>query len=374
MSNAASPVRYTQAAHWFFPAAAVYAALAIPLSLMAFFGHGLPAATISTHGAEMLFGFGLALIAGYLGGALRVRDAWLLFGLWLVARVLAWTVTPPLWSQLFSSFFAVTLGIMTASRFQSARQWRNRYLMPLLLLLGVMPLGLLLTQFISVSRELLFPLLPLILFSQLMMYMGGRVIAPLISSRLRQQGEQVRLQVQPEIEGALLAISALALMLVLVGLHWTLAWQAAGVLLLLCAVLVLVRLLRWQPWRQRGHADLLSLCIGYFWLVPGLAMLGIALLQGETRVTLALHVITIGAMGTLAAAIILRQWYWRLRHAAPPASISYSLTALIGAAALLRLGSVSGVLPYNSLWLAAACWTLAFSLLAVTLWRVRRGG
>src|SRR5690606_8153830 len=75
-----------------------------------------------------------------------------------------------------------------------------------------------------------------------------------------------------------------------------------------------------------------------------------------------------------AAAIILRQWYWRLRHASPPASISYSLTALIGAAALLRLGSVSGVLPYNSLWLAAACWTLAFSLLAVALWRGRQGG
>lgn len=368
-----SPVRYTQAAHWFFPAAAVYAALAIPLSMLAFFGHGLPAATISTHGAEMLFGFGLALIAGYLGGALRVRDAWILFGLWLVARVLAWTVTPPFWSQLFSSFFALTLGIMTASRFQSARQWRNRYLMPLLLLLGVMPLGLLLTQFISVRRELLFPLLPLILFSQLMIYMGGRVIAPLISSRLRQQGEQVRLQVQPEIEGALLAISALALVLALVGLHWALAWQAAGVLLLLCALLVLVRLLRWQPWRQRGHADLLSLCVGYFWLVPGLAMLGIALVQGHTRVTLALHVITIGAMGTLAAAVILRQWYWRLRHASPPATISYSLTALIGAAALLRLGSVSGMLPYNSLWLAAACWTLAFSLLAFTLWRVRAG-
>lgn len=371
MPDRSSPVRYTQAAHWFFPAAALYAALAIPLSLFAFFGHGLPAATVSTHGNEMLFGFGLALIAGYLGGALRVRDAWILFTLWLVARVLAWTVTPSFWSLIASSLFAVTLGVMTASRFQSARQWRNRYLMPLLLLLGVMPLLLLVTQLVGGRRELLFPLVPLLLFSQLMMYMGGRLIAPLVSSGCRRRGEQVRLQVQPALEGALLLLSTLALALVLAGLRWELASTAAGILLWLCAALVLLRLVRWQPWRQADNADLTSLCIGYAWLVPGLALLGTALFNGDARVTPALHLITVGAMGTLGAGVILRQWYWRLRHAAPPRATSYALAGLIGAAAVLRFASASGVLPYNGLWLAAACWTLAFGLLAWSLWHVR---
>ncbi len=62
----------------FFPLAAVHAAVMVPLSLLAFY-HGAPLGLIDSpaaHGRELLFGFALAVIAGYLLGPLPRR--WLL--------------------------------------------------------------------------------------------------------------------------------------------------------------------------------------------------------------------------------------------------------------------------------------------------------
>ncbi|MFP4138593.1 MAG: NnrS family protein [Halomonas sp.] len=65
----------TPAWRLFFPLAAMHAAITVPLSLAAFY-HGLPLGLLASpaaHGRELLSGFALAVIAGYLLGRLATR-------------------------------------------------------------------------------------------------------------------------------------------------------------------------------------------------------------------------------------------------------------------------------------------------------------
>lgn len=72
---------------WFFPLAALHAALIVPLSLLALY-HECDIlshlASPAAHARELLFGFALAVIVGYLLGPLTQRQQVGLVGLWLV--------------------------------------------------------------------------------------------------------------------------------------------------------------------------------------------------------------------------------------------------------------------------------------------------
>jgi len=61
---------------WFFTAACIYAALIIPLTLLARHGFGPTVLSVPTgHAFEMLFGLAPALIAGYLLGPMPAKLA-----------------------------------------------------------------------------------------------------------------------------------------------------------------------------------------------------------------------------------------------------------------------------------------------------------
>lgn len=63
----------------FFPAASAYAAVAVPLSVLAMTGDGISTGLVgSGHAHEMLFGFALALIAGYTLGPIKPLKLFLL--------------------------------------------------------------------------------------------------------------------------------------------------------------------------------------------------------------------------------------------------------------------------------------------------------
>src|SRR5690554_2997619 len=131
-------------AFWlFFPAAALWAALVVPLSLFAVLsGTGWPPGLIGAgHGHELVFGFALALIAGYTLGPQPWRILGPLFGLWLAARV-SWLLAPDwLVSQLLSPAFALLLARYVVPRFQAAKKWRNKVAGPLILVLCLMALA-----------------------------------------------------------------------------------------------------------------------------------------------------------------------------------------------------------------------------------------
>lgn len=359
-------------AFWlFFPAASVLAALAVPLSLYsALSGTGWPPGLLgSGHGHELIFGFALALIAGYTLGPQPKRVLTALFVLWLLARI-SWFLAPEsLAGQLLSPAFALLLARHAVPRFQAAKKWRNRLAGPLILILCLLsvvfwlanstPAGSI--QPMPGARQVMMAAIVGLLM--LMTFIGGRLIAPAVAGTLEKQGVPLDARVQPRIEGMLLIILALTLVLTLVPI----AAPGAGLLLLSAAVLIVVRVSRWKLWHCRNRPDLLVLALGYLWLAAGAGATGFSLLQ-ETDPITSMHLITIGALGTLSSSVMLRLAWQRAKRTTPPGWQVVGIAVAMTISALARLEA--GVMPFATpylLWLAAVCWSGSYALVSLQL-------
>ncbi len=354
----------------FFPLAALHAALAVPLSLAAMFGW-LPwspgLATPSAHGRELLFGFALAVMAGYLLGPLPTRRLALLAGLWLVGRV-AGLAGYPAWPILLAdAAFALLLAFLVVPRFQAAKKWRNRLLSPLIGLLCLLAMASLVagTAFPGLLSSLLHQGVLWLLL--LMAFMGGRVIAPAVNGHLMARDRVAGAGVQPRIEAALIGLLGAAGLLAI----WPMLWPVAGVMLALAGAVILVRLWRWSPWTLRDRPDLLGLLLGYAWLGVGALLVAGDLLMGGSPAG-RLHAVTVGALGTLASGIMLRQAILRAKGRPGEERWLPRLAVLFSLAAGLRLALPLAGPPV--LWGAAGIWSLAWLLVAWRLVHWRRQG
>lgn len=359
-------------AFWlFFPAAAVWAAVAVPLSIHGVLsGSGWPPGLLGAgHGHELIFGFALALVAGYTLGPQPWRVLAPLFLIWLAAR-LCWMLAPDnLASQLLSPAFALLLARYVVPRFQAAKKWRNKVAGPLILFLCLLSVAFWMVAYAPIGPGLPLPgtrrimmaaILGLLL---LMTFMGGRIIAPAVAGTLEKRGISLEARVQPRIEGALLVLLPVAMILTFMPP----ADPVTGVVLLLSAVLILIRTVRWKLWHCKNRPDLLVLAIGYLWLAVGASLTGVSLLQ-ETSPLPALHVITIGALGTLSISVMLRLAWQRARRIFPLTWQVLGIAGLILVAVLARLQA--GTVPFThsgALWLSALCWSAAYSLVAIQL-------
>ena len=359
----------------FFPLAALHAALAVPLSLAAMWGW-LPwrpeLTTPSAHGRELLFGFALAVMAGYLLGPRPSRRLALLAGLWLVGR-LGWLAGYPAWPLLLADAgFALLLAWQVVPRFLAAKKWRNRLLSPLLGLLCVLAVASLVVHLAPpslLSPNLLSPLLHqgVLWLLLLMAFMGGRVIAPAVNGHLMTRDRVAGVGVQPRLEAALIALLAAAGLLAVVPLLWPLA----GVMLVLAGAAIFIRLWRWAPWALRDRSDLLGLLLGYAWLGMGSLRVAVDLMAGDAPAS-GLHALTVGALGTLASGIMLRQAILRAKGRPGEERWLPRLALLFSLAALLRLAWPQAGTPV--LWGAAGVWSLAWLLVAWRLVHWRRRG
>jgi uncharacterized protein involved in response to NO len=197
----------------------------------------------------------------------------------------------------------------------------------------------------------------------LMTFMGGRVIAPAVAGMLEKRGIPLEARVQPRIEGSLLMILLVALVLALIPPADT----VTGLLLMLSAILILIRTLRWKLWHCMNRPDLLVLAIGYLWLAAGAAITGVYLAQGNDPLP-ALHVVTIGALGTLSISVMLRLAWQRARRAFPPAWQVLATAIAMAVAVMARLQA--GATPFahpGLLWLSTLCWSTAYGLVAIQL-------
>ena len=218
----------------------------------------LPASVLwmpAWHAHEMLFGFALAVVAGNQLGPATGKRVWLLFALWLLSRITFLVFPGAVTAMVVNAAFAAGLAIQVAPRLaRSAKKWRNRALPAILVALCVAAAA-------SHVRT------AVLLFAALMLFMGGRLLAPAVAGQLQRQGRTLGPRVQPRIEAGLLVAMIPAFV-------WPAACVAAG-------LLAGVRMLRWRLWALRGRPDLLCLAAGYGWLAlvllilaPDLSMLG----------------------------------------------------------------------------------------------------
>ena len=367
----------------FFPLAALLASIAVPLSIWATLsGSGWPPGLVGAgHGHELIFGFALALIAGYTLGPQPRKLLYPLLALWLAAR-LAHLLLPDSWlALLLPAAFALALAWHVVPRFSAAKQWRNRITAPLILTLCLLPmlwLALLLTWRywpglargipLDISRLMHAGVLCLLL---LMSFIGGRLIAPAAAITLEKRGVELKARLQPRMEAALIVLLGLAITALL--LPWpdpAFNYRGAGLCLIAGGLVLAVRGLRWQLWRCAERPDLLAFGVGYAWLALGSIASGYAFIQ-LAPATPALHLITVGGLGTLSTSVMLRLYFQRTRKTPPPTAWVTAITVLIGIASVARF--LCGPTPFAQpllLSLSAACWSLAYLLLAIKMLRL----
>lgn len=353
----------------FYPAAALHAALAVPASVLAMTGGaGAPVALASptAHAQELLLGFALAVVAGNQLGTLRGAPVFALFAAWLGARVTFLLAPEHALAGLLNAAFAGGLAWQVVPRLLgAAKKWRNRALPAALAALCAAAIAWQLWRYTG-ARTVPHPLVhaSVMLFALLMLFMGGRILAPAVAGQFHRQGEALQARVQPRLEGGLLVAAMTATGALLAPGLAPLAAAAAAV----AGALALLRLARWRLWALSGRADLLCLAAGYGWLGAGLLAFAASLAAGR-HTNAALHVITVGALGTLTLNVMAMSWMLRTRRAAAVSPLVCWGTGLVAAATVLRVAGSFLAGPW--LLLAAACWSSAFALLLALFWRGR---
>ncbi|MCJ8202822.1 NnrS family protein [Pseudomonas sp. RGM2987] len=359
----------------FFLAGCVLALLAVPLWLAVFSGQlsaWQPAGGwLAWHRHELLFGFGLAIVAGFLLTAVQTwtgtpglsgKRLTALAALWLGAR-LAWLVDAP-WPLLVSLElgFALAVAALMGVALWRVRQKRNYPIVLVLLLLAAadaLSVYGLVQHNEGLQRQSV--LTGLWLVAAMMGLIGGRVI-PFFTQR--GLGRVQGVAAWPWLDRLLLVGAALVALLYACGVALTIN-LGCGLLFTALAAGHGIRLVRWHD-RDLWRVPLLwSLHLAYAWLA--LACLGMALWHFGVPVnpSLAVHSLTIGAMAGLILAMIARVSLGHTgRPLEPPAGMTLAFI-------LLNLACLSRVLlvllfPLAGLWLAGVCWTLAFGLYA---WR-----
>ena len=341
---------------WFFMAACIYAVLIIPLTMLARYGFGPAILSVPTgHAFEMLFGFAPALIAGYLLGPMPARRlAWFL-GFWLLARI-AGLIVPFSWLTLiFNALFVMLFARQLLPRLWAAKKWRNRSLVPLLGLICVITVAIILAGWFDeylLHRYLVDESVQL--FALLMLFIGGRMLAPAAAGEFYRQGRELEARVQPNIEAGLIITIAAAYLLAPV------ATPLSGMLLILCGILASIRLFRWRLWHCLARPDLICLGLGYGWLALGLILLGWAKLDGGNHFSTAVHAITVGALGTLATNVIVRVTLLHVKQYPSRIPQIVIMTGFMSIAAITRMAAGFSDHREILLMMAASGWSIAF--------------
>lgn len=353
-----------------FLAGSLFAALAIPLWIAAFLGH-IDLAPVSGwlpwHRHEMIFGFGIAIVAGFLLTAIQAwtgvpaltgKPVLYLSGLWLAGRLL-WLLNAPLWLLIPVDFLFIPLvALAIGSALWKTRQKRNYPIVLILTLLALCNLlalvGLAKGDF-NLQRH--GAVAALWLIAGLMGLIGGRVI-PFFTQRGLGLNDPLPAIVSLDTTLMIGSILIALLMLSGIGLHPSM-WQAPIYLVL--GLGHLFRLLRWHNPRIWSVPLLWSLHLSYAWLA--LALIAMALWHagwfgGFSQAT---HLLAIGGMGGMILAMISRVSLGHTGRPLEPAASMSIAFILINLAVPLRVW-LTLVMPQTGYWLASLCWAAAFGL------------
>lgn len=358
----------------FYLLASVFAVLSVPLWALQFsglLGHAYLAGPM-WHAHEMLFGFTLAVIVGFLFTAGRnwtnqpTPTGWTLAALaalWIAARVLV--LTP--WAtaaMLANVAFPLAAAVALAIPFVKARNRRNYFFVALLgafsIAAAVVHLSAMGITAVPASRALQTGL-DMVLF--IVAVMGGRVI-PMFTNNGVTGAAATR---TPAVEKAALG-SVLAL---LVADALTLP---DGLLAAIAAVACIAHAWRWtlwQPWRTWRVPLLWVLHLAYFWLPLHLALRAAAAL-GLVAASFATHALTVGAIGGLVIGMMTRTARGHTGRPLRADRFETAAYALVLLAAVVRvaLPLVAPALTVDAVVASAALWSTGFAIYAVRYWPV----
>jgi uncharacterized protein involved in response to NO len=354
-----------------FMAAGIWAALAAPLWVAVWTG------VISYDGAfapqvwhihEMMFGFIAAAVGGFIltavpnwTGRLPVRGLPLagLALFWLAGRVAVWFSASigPIATAAIDLLYLTALVLCVANEIFAGRNWKNApVLLALALLAGANGLFHLEANEFAETGDLAIRL-SIAVMALLVALIGGRVVPSFTRNWFRKNDG-------PEIAGPMVGFDRIVLAVSIVALiAWTALGedQAVGAGLAIAGLLNLARLARWRGWATMGEGLVMILHVGYLWLAVGLILLGVSMLQDAMTTAAALHMLTLGAMGTMTLAVMTRAILGhtgRDLHAGPG---TMAIFACVTVAMALRVAYAFAP-TVDLIWASAGFWTAAFTL------------
>jgi uncharacterized protein involved in response to NO len=357
----------------FFLAAAAFASVQIGWWSLAFAGRLPPPGHFPgalAHGHAMVFGYTVAVLAGFLAIGTAGRPLLALFALWLAGRLLLALPAPPLLAALVDLAFLPALAVLRTPPLWRSWRWPNFLFLPLLTALALANLGMHLDALgIAACAERSLRA-ALDLLTLMMVAIGGRLIPGYTRATL------VHLP-RPRDDG--LEWLSIGLVLALLLLRLVLPDSAAlGPTALLVAAVLALRLWRFAPQATLHEPLLWILHAGYGWLVLALLLDGLAAF-GLVAPGLAVHALGTGAIGHLTQGMMTRI---ARQHAGLPLTAdrpTRAAFALIVLAATVRVGGplLAPALHLEAVLLAGGLWAAAFLLFLVAtapaLLRVRRG-
>lgn len=367
MSRARRSGRFAEAYVPFFLAAVAFAAVSVPLWALMWSGR-LPLPPVSPlafHAHEMLLGYGLAVVGGFLFNKISRRQLAFALAAWLAGRLAIAFGLPTSWAGAAVSL-AFPLCVLAFAALPFARAARTGHNLVFAPVLGAFTVAELLFQLgtlgVVPDGERRGVMLALDLLSLLMLVMGGRIIPAATAGVVRDKGGFLAQRVQPLLEWG--GIGGLTLALVLDTALWLPA--AAGAGSLLAGGAALVRLARWKTRWTLDVPAMWSLHLGYAWLGIGLILKGLAQLFGVLPIADAVHGITVGALGTLTLAMMMRTTLQRRGLVVEFGAAATSAVLLTSTAALLRLlAPVAG--PATMTTVAAGFWAAAMLAAATAM-------
>jgi len=319
--------------------------------------------SLDWHVHEMLFGYAVAAVAGFLltavpnwTGRLPVNGAPLaaLALLWLIGRLAMLTggwLGAPLTAAADLAFLVALLAVV-GREVVAGRNWRN---LPVLAALAGLAAANVWFHAASVwgfagadsaSR------LGIAVVTMLIVLIGGRVTPSFTRNWLAKRAPG-------RLPAPFGAIDRLALVATLLALAAWVVWpmaQATAAALALAALLLLARLVRWQGHRTLAEPLVSILHLGYLWLPLGLGLLAAAIRWPEAGTGAAVHGLTAGAVGTMTLAVMTRA---SLGHSGRP------LTAGSGTRLIFLLITVAAATRALAwLWTAGYDWLMPLSGLA----------
>ncbi len=355
----------------FFLGAAVHACLGILIWIAVL--HGAPIlksrfAGSDWHSHEMVFGYALAVVAGFLltavrhwsGGRETASGGKLaaIFALWCAGRVAgAVSATVPWWlPALVDVAFPVSVAIAIARPLHAAKRYRDLGFALWLVAMGVLSGAAHLVAARGIERGATrISTLGVALTLLLIVIIAGRVVPNFTRFHLKRQD----IRSFPALDWlSIIAVGAMPLLSIL-RLE-----KYLGAVAFLAAVANLLRLIFWKPWSAIKNPMLFVLHIAYLWLPIGFFLRGWYAIFGGATPSSATHALTVGALGTLTLGMM--GWVG-LAHTGRPVKSSPAMIvayASITVAAIIRVtGPIIAPTRYIALlgW-SGALWAAAFAL------------
>lgn len=316
------------------------------------------------HVHEMLFGFAMAIVAGFVltavqtwtgvNGTKSYRLAFIV-SLWAMPRVLYWFDVSIWLIAGIEALFLAALAYEVGFRVVKAKGWRNLFFVPLFILA-------LMANFASYAAiEGLVPFSALSVwqamiwwFVLLLSIMGGRVIPFFTARKFNFE------KAQPLMWLDVAANLPLALLFVLSFFPQLFA-EVSPVVMLTGALFQFIRMARWKPWRTLSEPLVWSLHLSYFCIPLGLIASGLT--TGFEKHAM-IHMFAIGALGGLILAMIARVTMGHTGRAIYKGPRMWPAFLAVFLAALLRSLGVGFSPVYMMLIinLSAILWAFAFTM------------